>query len=74
MNLCISVMGAAGILRISRTEEVFKNIILFWVLCALDEKCLEPTRKLNCNYTKLRKNKFAGTLLIHMCMYKKFYP
>ena len=46
-----------------RTEKVFKNIVLFWVLCALDKGCTEPIRTLDCNMTKLFKtNEYAGNI------------
>ena len=43
-----------------RTEHVFNNFLLFWVLCALDVNCIEPTRTLNCDRDKLYKGDYAG--------------
>ena len=43
-----------------RTEHVFKNFLLFWVLCALDVNCIEPTRASVCNKNKLWNGKYAG--------------
>ena len=53
-------MGAATLIIIYRTEKIFKNIILFWVICALDINCIEPTKKLSCNHTNLWRNEYAG--------------
>lgn len=53
-------MGSGGMLLIYKTERVFKNILLFWALCALNKACAAPITNLHCNYQKLRKNIFAG--------------
>ena len=53
-------MGAATTVLIYKTEQIFKNILIFWVLCALEKKCIEPTRKLKCNKEKLRSGQYAG--------------
>ena len=53
-------MGSAGALLIYRTEIIFKNIILFWTLCALDKACAAPIKNLHCNKSKMGKNIFAG--------------
>ena len=53
-------MSEGGNIIVHRTEKVFKNIFLFWVLCALEKKCAEPTRLLGCNNTKLSRNMYAG--------------
>ena len=43
-----------------RTEHVFKNFLLFWVLCALDVNCIEPTRASVCDKNKLWNREDAG--------------
>ena len=53
-------------ITIYRTEHVFKNILLYWVLCALNVNCAQPTRSLGCDGPKLRRGEYAGTVaLIH---------
>ena len=64
-------MGAGGIVLIYRTEEVFKNILLFWVVCALDKSCIEPTRALYCNRSAMKMNKFAGKCTLYFKKEKK---
>ena len=51
-------------ITIYRTEYVFKNIVLFWVLCALDVNCAQPTRALGCDGSKLRRGEYAGTVAL----------
>ena len=41
---------AANSIYIHRTEEIYKRIIFWWVLCALTEECIAPTRQLYCNF------------------------
>ena len=60
VSVSISAMGGATMITIYRTEHAFKNNILFWVLCALDENCAEPTRYLKCNHTRMEKRQYAG--------------
>ena len=55
-------MGASGMVVFYRTERAFKNIVLFWVLCALNKDCTQPTKQLYCNGEKLRRGKFVGKL------------
>ena len=55
-------MGAATMVVIYRTEHVFKNILLFWVLCALEENCIQPTQRKWCEPDKLRAGLYAGRL------------
>ena len=43
-----------------RTEHVFKYFLLFWVLCALDVNCIEPTRPSVCDKNKLWNGEYAG--------------
>ena len=54
-------MIGGGSILLSRTEVIFKNIFLFWVLCALNSSCMEPTRNLMCNNTSIQKGEYAGT-------------
>ena len=60
---CLRFAGiiGGGFLVFYRTEKVFKNIFLFWVLCALDVKCIQPTKALGCNMNKMKKGLYAGT-------------
>ena len=53
-------MGGGGFLVIYKTEKVFKNVFLFWVLCALDIDCIQPIKTLSCNRKKLRSGQYAG--------------
>ena len=53
-------MGGTGLLVFHRTERVFKNIFLFWVLCALEKNCTEPTTTLSCNTEKMKRGEYAG--------------
>ena len=53
-------MGSAGAILIYQTERIFKNIILFWTLCALDQSCAVPIDTVTCNSTKMKMNVFAG--------------
>ena len=55
-------MVAPGMIFFHRTEHVFKNILLFWVLCALDVDCMEPTRSLKCDASKFKSGDYAGNL------------
>ena len=56
----ISEMGGATMITIYRTEHVFKNIVLFWVLCALDINCIQPIQRKWCDLDKLRAGLYAG--------------
>ena len=56
----ISEMGGATMVVIYRTEQVFKNIVLFWVLCALDVNCIQPIQRKWCDLDKLRAGLYAG--------------
>jgi len=40
----------ANSIYIHRTEEIYTRIIFWWVLCALTEECMAPTRQLYCNF------------------------
>ena len=53
-------MGGGGMLVFHRTERVFKNIVLFWVLCALDANCIQPIRTKACDNKKLSQGLYAG--------------
>ena len=55
-------MGGSGFVVLYRTERVFKNIILFWVLCALDVHCTQPTKRLGCDGKKFKSGQFAGKI------------
>ena len=48
-SVSVSAMGGATMIIIYRTESVFKNIVLFWVLCALDVNCIQPITRLKCD-------------------------
>ncbi len=56
-------MIGGGSILLSRTEVIFKNIFLFWVLCALSLTCMEPTRNHKCNNTSLHNGEYAGNNL-----------
>ena len=65
VSVSISAIGGATMITIYRTEHAFKNIILFWVLCALDENCAEPTRDLQCDHTRMGKRQYADKSNYH---------
>jgi len=55
--LPISAQAAANTMQIGansiymvRTEEIYTRIIFWWVLCALREDCIAPTRQLYCKF------------------------
>ena len=58
--LCFLEIGGARGVLIYKTEKVFKNILLFWILCALNEHCIQPIKTLDCNWTKFHRNEYAG--------------
>ncbi len=68
--------GAAGIMIIHQTETIFKHVILFWVLCALNKECSDPTHKIVCNRHKMKRGIFAGnifSILKRSCMLESMY-
>ena len=53
-------MTASGFVIFYRTQRVFNHVILFWVLCALNKECTQPTKKLRCEGKKLMRRQYAG--------------
>ena len=47
---------------IYRTEHVFKNILLFLVLCALNENCIQPILRKWCDMDKVNSGLYGGRL------------
>ena len=60
---------------IYRTEHVFKNIVLFWVLCALDVNCIQPVKETRCDFRKLwYTHLYAGKIKRNLTVVNKGDP
>ena len=54
-----SIMLQAGTLSFAKTQEVYKEIMVWWVLCALKEDCM-AIGKQGCRFVKGRWKEFAN--------------
>ena len=51
-SLKITQQWEANCMLIFRTQQVYNNILKWWVLCALDQKCIAPTSQRACKFPK----------------------
>lgn len=66
-------MNGSGALVLFRTKQVIDNILLFWVLCALDRNCIQPVGRasLVCSSKAMKKKEFAGKSRVASNSWKK---